>query len=420
MTNPSTISNLPPASTPYSGSEYVPLVQNGITVRGTIGSIVTVVGVNSVAAGNGISTSTTSGVATVSLSVPVSIANGGTGATTLAGLLQSSNNLSDVASAGTSLSNLGVISITPQGRLTFSSTLPVITTDYIAQTVIYYLPYVGQIVPVWNGTNFTLQSIGATGVSLTLNTTNMPSTQVFDVYASMQSGVLTLSAMYWGGNTARSTTVAGKTGAGNASIVQKNGLWVNNAAISASDSFNNTTGIAIPQNQGTYLGSFYTTANGQSAMACRPAAGSGGDNNFLGLYNAYNRVRTLAVSRDSTSSWTYTGTTWRAADNSTSNRITFVDGLQESYISADYTVSMTTSSGGVSTQIGVNLDSTSATPGGSTPYTTLGSPAPTTGSDIFYPQLGLHYVQAMELSSGSTATYLGSAFGMALKIALDM
>ena len=82
MTNPSTISNLPPASTPYSGSEYVPLVQNGITVRGTIGSIVTVVGVNSVAAGNGISTSTTSGVATVSLSVPVSSANGGTGATT--------------------------------------------------------------------------------------------------------------------------------------------------------------------------------------------------------------------------------------------------------------------------------------------------------------------------------------------------
>lgn len=84
MTNPSTISNLSPAGT-LTGSEYVPIVQNGVTVRTTAASLVATTGINSIIAGTGISVSGAIGNVTVSLATPVSVANGGTGASSLAG-----------------------------------------------------------------------------------------------------------------------------------------------------------------------------------------------------------------------------------------------------------------------------------------------------------------------------------------------
>lgn len=86
MTNPSTISNLPPAGA-LTGAEYVPIVQNGVTVRTTTAAVTVPSQVNVVAGGNGISVVQAAGTATVSLSTPVSIANGGTGATSLANLI---------------------------------------------------------------------------------------------------------------------------------------------------------------------------------------------------------------------------------------------------------------------------------------------------------------------------------------------
>lgn len=300
--------------------------------------------------------------------------------------------------------------IVPSGRLTLSSTAPVMTSDVVNATTIYYLPYAGQAVPTYNGTNWTEQDIGGSGVSLTLNTTNMPTTEVFDVYASVQSGSLTLCALYWGGNTARSSTVGGKSGSQDARIVQLNGIWVNKTAIAASNCYNNATAYTISANQGTYLGSFYTTANGQTGVSCFPASAAGGSNNILGVYNAYNRVPTSCAEVDSTQTYTYTGTTWRAADNSTSNRITWLDGLQQSFVTASYHVSVGGSSAGLVCANAIGVDGVTQGPTqAGVNYNAVATLADNyvtaTASRISYPLLGLHFLQAQDYASGATCTY---------------
>ena len=51
-------------------------------------------------------------------------------------------------------SELGKYPITPQGRLTLTTQRPVMTTDVVLATTIYYTPYVGGRVPLYNGTSF--------------------------------------------------------------------------------------------------------------------------------------------------------------------------------------------------------------------------------------------------------------------------
>jgi hypothetical protein len=86
----------------------------------------------------------------------------------------------------------------PDGRLSLSSTLPVPTSDITAATTLYYLPYLGQNVPIYNGTHWLLYDITSPGLNMVLSTTNMPTTQVYDVYAVNVSGTATLCSMYGG------------------------------------------------------------------------------------------------------------------------------------------------------------------------------------------------------------------------------
>jgi hypothetical protein len=138
-------------------------------------------------------------------------------------------------------------------------------------------------------------------------------------------------------------------------------------------------------------------------MAFKPAASSGGTNSVLGLWNAYNRVSVRAINRDGAGSWTYNSTTWRAMDASTNNRITYVDGLGQSSVQGDLYAYVAPGSATFGV-IGLNLDSTSAAPGA-----TAQSPSGTTFVSIaigetWAPMLGLHYVQAMEANSSTTAS----------------
>lgn len=307
---------------------------------------------------------------------------------------------------------LGLISITPQGRLTLSSTLPVMTADSTAQSTIYYLPYNGTIIPVYDATQFVYKSIGASGISLALDSNSghtgyQQSGKNFDLYAYLSSGTLVLATgPAWTSDTARADA-----------ITQVNGIWVNNATIVLKK--DSTTGTeSIAANLATYLGSLRATANGQTGVALKPAAGSGGSNNILGLYNAYNRISVTAMSRDSTSSWTYATNTWRAANNNNSNRISFIDGLQQSPIFARYWVDATASGAAIAAS-GVNLDSTSATP----TIQAYGAGAPDiqqNAEEIFYPQLGFHYIQAMETSTAATSTFKANSANQELMVRIDI
>lgn len=304
----------------------------------------------------------------------------------------------------------------PQGRLTLQSGKPVMTADQAAKTVIYYDSYQGNAVPVWDGSAMQSLTIGSDEISVTLDAVNQPSGFLYDVFAYSDSGVLKLGIAGQGwvaGNLAR------HTGAGSSELQLKAGVWTNkNGSLPLLD--NGITVATVAANKATYLGTFYATSNGHTAWIANPAAADAGTANILGLYNAYNRVVCMAREQDSRTSWTYSTGTWRPSDNSTNNRITFVDGLAQSFIDGFIEQAAGVDAGSTQAQVGLNLDSISATPAvfGITNST---APVMFTVRQTFAPVLGLHYVQSMEnCDTPGTATFYANGAVQMVIASLEM
>lgn len=94
--------------------------------------------------------------------------------------------------------------ITPQGRLTLTSATPVLTATVSGATTVYYTPYVGNIVPIYDGVRFvptqcaeisnvtTASSVGSAGPFAVADNA------VYDLYAWNNSGTCTLTRSdYW-------------------------------------------------------------------------------------------------------------------------------------------------------------------------------------------------------------------------------
>ena len=307
--------------------------------------------------------------------------------------------------------------VSPQGRLTLTSATPILTADTTAQGTIYYSLYNGNLVPIsTDGATFT--NTVFTELSLALDTASghtgyQQSGKIFDLFVYSDSGILRLvSGPAWTNATTRAQAIS-----------RLNGLWVNTGSMVAKfDTTSSTKTVAAAQ--GTLVGTMYATADGKTGMAFTPAAGSGGSANILGLYNAYNRVKTVSIESDSTASWTYATNTWRASNANSNNSISFIDGLQTSFIDASFMQYMNETGASASNgAIGINLGSTSATPahiatsegiGASSVYGSI------TAIETFKPQIGFHVVNAVENApAASTYTFVGGA-NMGLRIQLEM
>jgi hypothetical protein len=305
----------------------------------------------------------------------------------------------------------------PQGRLTLQSDTPVMTSDESNVTSVYYTPYIGDQIPIYSGTSFANNTFSQ--LTMTLNTSNQLSGDVYDLFVFLHSSVVTIGA-----GPAWSSTTSRGTGAGTTQLTQLDGLWVNANSITLTNG--STSYSSITADEATYVGSIYMTANGETSMQVRPAAAAGGVANVLGVWNAYNRVKVTAYNRDDTSNWSYSTASWRAADNSTSNKISFLDGLQQSLVTGNYSVLVTTAPDTVGGYIGLNIDSSTTTPdiaAGASSAAGQTSSSQSAVTETFYPVLGLHYIQAVEYASGSTAQIFGvnsSQQVMALTVSLDM
>ena len=234
--------------------------------------------------------------------------------------------------------SIPVISYTaPQGRLTLTSGAPVMTADATAKTNVYYTPYVGNNTPIYDGANMQSYTFGE--LTMTLNSSNQTSGHLYDLFVFLNSAVVTIGAgPAWSSSSSRGT------GAGTTELQQIDGLWVNANSITLKNS--STSYSSIPVGQATYVGTAYMTANGQTGISFKPTAAAGGSNNIVGLWNAYNRVPMQSLERDSTGSYTYASTTFRATNGSDSNRVSWVDGLQQTPVSARIKTAMATSNGG--------------------------------------------------------------------------
>lgn len=303
----------------------------------------------------------------------------------------------------------------PGGRLTLTQGQPVMTTDVTGATHVYYAPYTGQQVPIYNSATgaFGLVDIGSNGLALDLDAGTQVAGFVYDIFAEIgasASGALCSGPAWSGSGVSRSAS---------AQIKQINGIWVNASAIGCNFSSGGTSGSypCLPA-ECTYLGSVYMTANGQTAQQFGPASGPGGGAPCLCLYNAYNRVKLSSRSLDTNGSYTYNTATWRYMDASASNGVTVLDGLGQSPVSVVLTDALSNGSASGTPRIaGMGIDF--LPPGGTIVAPTLTAKGSSTTQGTYNvgeavpPLFGVWTAHAIEKALGGAtgnATFGGSGF----------
>jgi hypothetical protein len=280
----------------------------------------------------------------------------------------------------------------PQGRLTLTTATPVMTSGAIGQTTVYYTPYVGDMVPIYDGTNMVM-TVFTELSQATTDATKSPAAATtnsnYDIFVWNDGGTIRATrGPAWTNDTTRSAGTA---------LTRVKGVWLNNASI--------TNGPAA--SRGTYVGTIRT--NGSSLVDWQfGAVAANWTPAIFGVWNAYNRVRVTTFLGDSTDSWTYAvANTWRAANGNATARVSAVRGLDEDGIQA---LNAAQAQAGASTAVavGIGLNSTTAF-SGLTAYTTLTTTtAFLTANYSGLMGLGYNYVSALELNSTTTAsTFIG-------------
>jgi len=306
-------------------------------------------------------------------------------------------NLADAPTFRTAIGAVSAVQVEapPQGRLTLLTGAPVMAAAQTGRTIVYYTPYVGQLVPIWDGASMVPTVFAELQNDTTQAATNkagpaaVGNNSNYDLFVWNDGGTIRLTrGPAWSSDTARGA------GAGTTELQRVQGLWTNKQAIA--------NGPAA--NFGTYVGTVRSNGAAQIDWNPMPAASAGGSNAILGVFNAYNRVQVNGQSQDSTASWTYNLGVWRALNASNANRISYIDGLAE--VAPSVTSEAFCSSTGIH-YIGVGRDSIVATP----PLvgTTWSTNAMAIAAGGFQPSLGFHYLQAMETdATGVVSTVFGS------------
>jgi hypothetical protein len=258
----------------------------------------------------------------------------------------------------------------PQGRLTLTSHTPVLTASVTGTSTIYYDAYNGNSVAVYNGTTDTVLQIPSNEITLVLTTLEEATANVFDIFAFNNSGTLALctptnaggsSGKGWAGDTSGSNTARGT---GYSQLDNHTRPYITNAN-SITNCFGGASGTTnfgtIAANQATYLGTYYTTAAGQTGINMPVSGVSGGNNPYLYVWNYYNRVTTTIKNLDQGASYTYTLAAIRQARGSANNQCNYVYGVAEDSISVErgFFVSLVAVVG-AAFNVGIGFDNTTS------------------------------------------------------------
>ena len=185
---------------------------------------------------------------------------------------------------------LGIAAVA-QGRLTLETGVAVSTTDQLAKTVLYYTPYTGDYIALydtgltrWDLYQFTERSLSLSGLAANTN---------YDIFLWNNSGTLTLQAVAWSNSGAGTSTRA-------SAISQLEGIWVKDS------------------DKRRLLGTVRTTATtGQCEFSLQRRL----------VCNAANRVSFVCEKRD-LNNVSYVGG-WRYYNANSDNRIEVVDPFKQ-------------------------------------------------------------------------------------------
>ncbi|MFM9889791.1 MAG: DUF2793 domain-containing protein [Rickettsiales bacterium] len=215
----------------------------------------------------------------------------------------------------------GLAPMVCEGRLTLTTVTPVTTANVTAATTLYFTPYRGNRIALYDGTS-AWATLAFSELSLAVPAV---ANQMYDVFAYNNAGTAALEATAWTNDTTRATA-----------LTRQDGVFVRTGATTR-----------------RYLGSFRTIASGQTEDSA--------NNRYM--WNYYNRTLRPMSAFDATASWTYSSPAWRQANGNSANQLNFVIGVSEDAVNVALMNSVTNSTATARTVYAtVGLDNTAGTP----------------------------------------------------------
>lgn len=257
----------------------------------------------------------------------------------------------------------GQLEATCNGRLTLTSGTPFTTANVTAATTLYFTPYAGDQIALYNGTTWDLITFAEISIAVPATTSTM-----YDVFVYNSGGTATLELLAWTNDTTRATA-----------LVLQNGVLCKTGALTR-----------------RYVGSMRTTTvSGQTEVSDKRVF----------VWNYYNRLTRFLKAQEATASWTYTTATWRAVNGGTTvgtSRVEIIIGWAEVEVEAKaYGLSSNASTLAAS---GVGIDSTSANSALAQGQTAGGTISLQLALYSGYPAVGYHFVQWLEISAATGTT----------------
>lgn len=170
-----------------------------------------------------------------------------------------------------------------QGRLTLESGSPISISDQSDKTTLYYTPYMGDFISVYDGTDWIIKRF----TEISLNISGYTASKPYDIFLYDNSGVLTLEGGEWTSASARATGLS-----------FQNGIYVKSGSATR-----------------RYLGTIYM----DSSSYCQDTE------KRRYVWNFYNQTQRRV--HINLGGHTYDSTDWRYWDNSIENSIRIITGL---------------------------------------------------------------------------------------------
>jgi hypothetical protein len=306
----------------------------------------------------------------------------------------------------------------PQGRLSAQSATPVLAGDVVSGTAVYYTPYVGNLLPIYNGS--TMVPTEFSELTLALSASHALST-IYDVFIFSNAGVVTIAT---GPAWSTSTAAAGArgTGAATTQLTRIKGLWVNAVAMTGR---NGASTYSIGANLATYVGSIQIDGTA-GQVTCHVAWGQ---SRKWGVWNAYNRVPVYLKAGDSTVSWvSNNGSGVHSANTSAANSLTVFSGLAEEIVEFEMSSrssAVLNTNNEMVAQVGIGFNSTSVNSGKVANYSHAVQTVTNSvtcnvslngAKHMSVPWIGINVASALEFSNGSdvNVTFYGGENEMLL------
>lgn len=206
------------------------------------------------------------------------------------------------------------------GRLTATTAVPVTTADVTGATSIFYTPYSGNHIALYDGS---AAWTALTFTEITISLSGLTASKPYDIFAFDNSGTVTIETLVWTNDTTRATA-----------LVLQDGVLVKSGATTR-----------------RFLGTIYINSSGGQT-----------DDSYLkrNINNYYNRVDRPMRRLETTATWAYSTATIRQANGATANQLEMVSCFNEDQVDSHVTATSANGTAGNGAGVGIGLDSTSA------------------------------------------------------------